>query len=320
MQLKTAEQLTAEYREIVGSQGPLATARARGTLEFYDLKARVEGVSEDSAIHWILQAQIGTLDKLDVFLPADREPSSIELLAATRNLFENLVWLELFLLDPSWGLFFYGQLLKNEQEDLTKMIAKFEAEARLFEALDEEDSKILHDVYDGIGDLDDPTGEDMTRRRKEHDRRKEDLDRRARRSFALYAAAATFNGYSYQAYLLHNKEIPRYREQLQKIEQRIDAFRTEIADEAAFKKYLGAWKWRQAAQLVDMDDQYLFLYSLTSRLLHATPMNVVTEKELLEGERITLLEYIAVTVHDVLEAIERFDFPGKIDAIYVEVG
>lgn len=319
MQLRTAEQLTAEYRETVTSQVPLAVARTQGALRFYELKARVESLSDNSDIFWILRAQIGTLEKLGALLPVDREPSSVELLAVARNLFENLVWLKLFLLDPCWGFFFYGQLLKNQQEDLSGMIAKLKDEVELFETLDAQDSTIIDEVYKDIGDVAEPTKEYIAERSKEFNQRKDELDRRARRTFALYAAAATFNGYSYQAHLLRTKVIPHWQEQLDLITRRMDAFKLEIKDQIKIDKYCGKWNWRGEAQRVKMAEQYDFLYRLTSRLLHATPMNIVTEKELLEGEKITLLEYIVVTVHDILEAIERFDFPGKINAIYVEV-
>jgi hypothetical protein len=318
MQLKAFAQLTTEIRETVAAKAPLALARVRGTLQFHDLKSRGEGLSADSGTHWILRAHIGTLEKLAILLPADREPSSSELLAGVRNIFENLVWLKLFLIDPSWGLFFYGQLLKNQQEDLLGMITKFEAEASLFDTLDADDSAIIDQVYGDIGEAE-LTEEYVNARRAELEGRKGELDRRARRSFALYAAAATFNGYVYQSDLIRTEAIPRYRAQLDVIEQRIAAFRQDVGDHGKAERYFGKWNWRGEAQRVHMVEQYDFLYRLTSRLLHATPMNVVTEKELLDGERIALLEYIVVVINDLLEAIEQFDFPGKIDAIYIEL-
>jgi hypothetical protein len=317
MQLKISAQLTTEIRETIAAKAPLALARARGTLQFHDVKSRAEGLSADSGIHWILRAYIGTLEKLAIVLPADREPSSSELLAGVRNIFENLVWLKLFLIDPSWGLFFYGQLLKNQQEDLEGMITKFEAEASLFDTLDADDSAIIDQVYEDIGEAE-PTEEYIVARSAELEGRKDNLDRRARRAFALYAAAATFNGYGYQAHLIRTQAIPRHRAQLDAIEQRIAAFRQNVGDHDRAERYLGKWNWRGEAQRVQMVEQYDFLYRLTSRLLHATPMNVVTEKELLDGERIALLEYIVVAVIDLLEAVDQLDFPGKIDALYIE--
>lgn len=319
MHFRTEEQQLAEFRDLMDSKLSLASAHARGTLAFYNLRAQADGISENSGIHWILRAQVGTLDKFATLLAADRAPSSIELLASARNLFENLVWLKLFLLDPSWGVFFYGQLLKNQREDLQRMINKLNAEAALFLSLDEEDSAIIDKVFHDLGEVDEPSPKYMTERTAELNRHKDELDRRARRAFALYAAAAAFNGYSYQAHLLNTKQIPHWQQQLDLVCSKIDDLRLELADQAKFDRYLGNWNWRGEADRVGMVDQYDFLYRLTSRLLHATPMNIVTEKGLLEGERLTLLEYIIISSQDVFDTIEGFDFLGKIDAVLVNI-
>ena len=286
MRLRTESQLFDEFQELIDARFAFATAKAKGSLAFYEFRARAEGVSENDGIHWSLRAQVGTLDKLATLLRRDREPSSFELLASARNLFENLVWLELFSLDSSWGIFFYGQLLKNQQEDLSGMITKLKAEASLFLALDDEDSAIIDSVFNDLGEVDQPSDDYMAERSAELNRRKEELDRRARRTFAVYGAAATFNGYGYQAHLLQTKQIPHWQQQLDLIHRRIDDFVADVGDRARSSRYLGKWNWRGEADRVGMVDQYDFLYRLTSRLLHATPMNIVTEKDLLEGERL----------------------------------
>lgn len=320
MQLKTFEDLIAEIRDLISSQVPLARARTLGTLKFYELKTQLESLSDNSGIHWILRAQIGTLDKLDTLLPGDRDPSSLEILAWTRNVFENLVWLKLFVIDSSWGLFFYGQFLKNHLEDLEGIIAKLNAEAELFDSFDAEDTAIFDDVFGGIDKIDEPTSEDIAGRSKEHHRLKAELDIRVRRTFALSAAAATINGYAYQAHLLRTKQIPHLQKQLDAIKRRTEDFKQEVGDQTKISRYLGKWNWRGEAQRVGMLEQYDFLYRLTSRLLHATPMNIVTEKELTRGERLTLLEYVVVSIQDTLETIDCYEFPGKLDALFVDTG
>ncbi|MBD8621196.1 hypothetical protein IFT67_20000 [Sphingomonas sp. CFBP 13728] len=316
--LKTEEQLLEEIRAVVAERTPMALAQTRGTLQMLGLRTRAEGVSEDNGVSWALRAQIGSLEKLIGLLPEGRNPSSVELLASARNLFENLVWLKLFLIDPGWGDFFYGQLLKNQKEDLAGMVTKLQAEADLFDSLDNEYNNIFADTFDSLNNRylkGDQTATEMTQLLNEH---REKIDRKARRHFALYAAAAVFNGYGYQRHLLIEKQIPHWRSQLALIDDRINDFSTRMADPAKVNRYLGQWQWRSEALRVGMVAQYDFLYRLTSRLLHATPMNIITEKELIEGERITLLEYIAISVPDAIDAIDAFQFPGRIDAIHLE--
>jgi hypothetical protein len=240
-------------------------------------------------------------------------------LAVTRNLFENLVWLQLFRLDTSWGVHFYGQFLKNQIDDLEGMIAKLRGEVKLFRAFDTEDSEITEQLRKELTSVQNDDAEEAKRLIEESDQRRIELDRRARQTFALYAASATFNGYGFQAYLIETKAIPTWEERLSVVEQHLADFKSHVGDDANIKRYLGRWQWRDRAVEVGMAEQYDFLYRLTSRLLHATPMNIITEKELLEPERIMLLEYVVVTTEDILNAIDQYEFPGRLDLVVIEM-
>jgi hypothetical protein len=74
------------------------------------------------------------------------------------------------------------------------------------------------------------------------------------------------------------------------------------------------WNWRDRAVEVGMLAQYEFLYSYTSKLLHSTPMNLITEKALSDSETLTMLEYSFVAISDLLDEIEAFKFAGRVNA------
>jgi hypothetical protein len=42
------------------------------------------------------------------------------------------------------------------------------------------------------------------------------------------------------------------------------------------------WRWKEQAAIAGMSEQYEFIYSFTSRLLHATPVSLTTNQKLLE--------------------------------------
>jgi hypothetical protein len=53
---------------------------------------------------------------------------------------------------------------------------------------------------------------------------------------------------------------------------------------------------------VGMADEYAFIYSYTSRLLHATPSSITTRMQNLDdGEVVTFLRYLSVRIGDVLD-------------------
>ena len=61
------------------------------------------------------------------------------------------------------------------------------------------------------------------------------------------------------------------------------------------------WNWKEQATAIGMSDQYEFIYSFTSRLLHATPVSLTTNQKLLEPEEMRIfLEYIYVSLLDIL--------------------
>jgi len=56
-----------------------------------------------------------------------------------------------------------------------------------------------------------------------------------------------------------------------------------------------------------MPDDFEFIYSYTSRLLHAGPVSITTNQQNLElGEMRMFLEYIHVRIGDIIEMAERW--------------
>ncbi|GGD79839.1 hypothetical protein [Rhizobium anhuiense] len=317
--VKSPTDLSLEFAELVQGRAAHAMAKVNGAIWGVSARERALGELPETSLTWILAAHKGTLEKLPLLLPLDRPPSSLELLSAARNLFENLVWLRLFELGSEWGLRFYGRLLQDEIEDLNGLLSKIETEAELFRELDKEDDAITDAWADALRALPLEDEDQVAAAQAEHQRQCAELDARARRTFSIYAAAAAYNGYGYQAHLLENKEQNRVRRQLAAIEARLEEFSKEIADEVLLKKYLSKFNWREEAKRVGMVAQYDYLYRLTSRLLHSGPMNIVTEKQLSDSEQTILLEYMVIGSTDVLDLIERYDFPGRVNLALFEL-
>ena len=60
--------------------------------------------------------------------------------------------------------------------------------------------------------------------------------------------------------------------------------------------------WKQRAAIVGMAAEYDFVYSYTSRLLHATPPSITTDQKNLEpGEIEMFLRYVKVAIMDMLD-------------------
>lgn len=322
MLLKTPDVLLTEVRELIADRGPAFRASIRGRLWALEKGLELSGTTVPSQNLWILRAQLGTLDKLDSLFGRDRVEGTFELLGIARNLFENLVWLRLFNQDGRYGIVFYRQLLDQQKQNTERMISKIAAEAELFDRHSIEDHRALEEtVMQAIRDGADE--EAVLAAKAVHGVRVAELDKEVRRSFALYGAAATFNSYAYQAHIIREKIIPKHRDDLAAIQTEIDLLVPRLAnllDQPLLKICNGRWNWRERAGDVGMLDHYDFLYSFTSKLLHATPLNLITEKELSASETLTMLDYAFVVAGDLFDEIERFRFDGQADFILIEIG
>jgi hypothetical protein len=293
----------------------------RGKLFFLNRTLPSKQDIEHSALIWILRAQIGTLDKIKGLFRRDGTYETFELLAIARNLFENLIWLRLFNRDSQHGLVFFEQLLIQQKQNTEKMIAKVEGEIKLFEEHEKIDNDNLDLTLGVLVETDNPSEAQIKEAQEAHRALAAELDMRVRRSFALYAAAAQFNGYDYQCRILREQVIPQHRATLANIDAqlaRYTAIKDTLLTPIMKKRANTRWNWKERAAEVGMSAQYDFLYSYTSKLLHSTPMNLITEKALSVSEAMTMLDYTFVAINDLLDEIERFSFPGQVNVVVID--
>lgn len=314
----TPGQLREEYRGILATRAPLLRMRVHGALTGLVMAANVDGGPPNIGAEWALRAHLGTIDKLESLFDQDRDYRAEELLATARNLFENLVWLKLFSHDLDWGTRFYGQFLKQHEEDLQRTIAKMEAEAALFDEADDEEDADMDLAFTGL-EADDDVDQRVESALELRERQRVALDMKIRRTFSLFAASARFNGYGLQAHLIRTEHLPRHQAQLDLIRAQMSEFERRVGDPQRVRAAFAWMKWKEAARTVDMLEQYDFLYAYTSRLLHATPMNIITEKQLTPGEDTMLMEYVVVTAIDLLDAMDVFTFPGRVEMLAIHV-
>lgn len=319
---RTQEQLLEEIRNLILERNPVTRAMTRGKLYFLNTTFATEQDREYSPLVWIMEAQIGILDKLAGLFAREGDYETFDLLASARNLFENLVWLRLFNKDYQYGLVFYEQLLKQRKQYIESLIAKVSGEVELFDEYDKLEnenfeSTVLRKIGEGTVDKD-----EIQNAYDVHRAVVDDLDKRVRRAFALYAADAQFNGYGYQNHILRETVIPSHRSALAEVQERLDrylAVKSTLLSAAMLPRTSQRWNWRERAIEVGMCDQYQFLYSYTSKLLHSTPMNLITEKALLPSEAVMILDYAFVTIHDLLDEIDQFSFPGAARVLMFDV-
>jgi hypothetical protein len=323
MSHRSAESLIAEFRTEVQDKLPVMKAIVEGKRRWLEAGFTAREQRDHSAVWWILSAHLGTLEKLSTTLRREGTYESLELLAIARNIFENLIWLRLMNKNQQFGIVFYAQLLRNQIESGRALLDKVIDEANLFDEFDSLDSDAIDAVVLGRTEEGHLAKEEIIREALAAQKQQSDqLDDLMRREFSLYAGQATQNGYGFQADILRTKVIPEYEARLRELENHKQLLDTELplladAQHSALAT-AGKWNWFERARDVKMDNQYRFLYSFTSKLLHAIPLNIITDKELSSSEMIMVLDYIVISAADLLKAIEDFTYPGQISVIEID--
>ncbi|TBG25400.1 hypothetical protein ELG79_09110 [Rhizobium leguminosarum] len=317
MFVKEPKEIIDEIRLLQASRGDIIRSLVDGRLHFYKSTFRSDQEFEQDKLTWVLRAHSGTLDKLDQLVTNDGPYDTFQLLASARNLFENLIWIRLFRHNFEYGHVFYEMLILQQIDSLERNIVQVQAEIELFEECDQKDQTITAQL---IAEAENALSEEaQTAMMRSQQRQRDELDRQVRRSFTLYGAAAKFNGYGYQIHLLRTKALPKLEQTLAECQRAHSAFQQFKASSLNRQLTNAAshWNWRDRARDVGMLHQYDFLYRYTSRLLHSTPMNLITEKSLSESERLLMLDYLFVTVSDIYDEIEEFEAPGVVDVFLV---
>jgi hypothetical protein len=219
------------------------------------------------------------------------------IVAVARYTFELTVWLRLFALDRRYGLVYFDQLLQTQQRFFRDTLAQLEREVAWLKSLEEKEARSQQEVFTHIEN----GGHDSAAKIEAALSSVSDaIDVEAARRFSIYAQAARTNGYGFQAYLVEEKALPPVRDAIAAIAAERTTFESRVPGDI---KALCAerWQWRAMAQKIGRADEYDYLYSFASKLLHATPASITTNQKSLDPSEIELfLRYIDVTISDVI--------------------
>jgi len=225
---------------------------------------------------------------------------SIGLLGVTRYLFELVVWLNLMEQDERYGLVYYHELLEKRRRYYTDLRDHLGREIRLLKTLGDEEQTLMNDRLREAQRLVDraPVTEGMRRAVVDVACY---IDAKAAREFTLHGDQARTNGYSFQAFLVETKVLPTVQQSLALVEAELRKLNEHLpADVRSLipKK----WNWRELAAKVRLDNEYDFIYTYSSRLLHATPASLTTNQKNLEHDEVRVfLKYCHVRLLDVID-------------------
>lgn len=234
---------------------------------------------------------------------------TLALLALTRYVFELSVWIRLIEQDRKYSLVYYAQQIHTMRRYYRDQIEHFKREAELFKTFDKRESEQIQ--------------QNVAQLANEPDREKQlahasmfpqmimqQIDSEAAKHFSVFANDAKTNGYGFQAYLIQTKTVPAAEAAVAELDAKEAEFRRRVPQSVLdLIPNNNRFNWRDMAQRVGIDHEYDFIYTYTSKLLHATPASITTDHPNLELIEVrTFLRYILFTLREMIEIIQSQTF------------
>lgn len=215
---------------------------------------------------------------------------TLGLLAMARYVFELVVWLKHIERDPSFSLAYARFLTKQQLEFYETLATHLAHEADMYERLGAEEAKLHKDLLsDSIDTNRADAGALIAQAMKSASQA---VDSQLTANFAIYSDRVEALGYSYVTHLVRSKAIPDARKNAESCRETLERLNRRWGSTIDSLK-VGKWRWEERAKFVGMENEYAFIYSYTSRMLHAHPHSLSTDQKNLEEPEILLfLRYI----------------------------
>jgi len=254
---------------------------------------------------WCRAAMGDSLVKLRLFTEHNfNYIESMGVLAVTRYIFEMSVWLLLFQIDSRYGLVYSRRLIDTQIRYWKNCKTQVVREILLLKKLDTEEKSIMAEEVEKLHEIAD-SKEKKTAAFNLASTVMSRIDDKASRHFSIYAEQAKSNGYSFQAHLVE-KNLSDIDKSIVELEGEEACFLSTIPGDV--KSLIPKrWNWCEMAKKVELSDEYDYIYSYTSKLLHATPSSITTNQKNLELSEINIfLKYVHVKIKDILELAKQY--------------
>lgn len=263
------------------------------------------GEEKLSGRYWRAVAYVDSLIKLRLFIEQNfKLIETMGVLSVTRYVFELSVWMKLLINDDRYGLVYQYQLLDKTLRFYKDLESHLLKEIEFFQEIEKKESDLIKKKAVEAQEIADEEERTAALRNLGNSVQRIIADEGAKR-LCIYIDDAVTNGYGYQAHLIYQKAIPSAREGLTNIRNEMEKLK-RILPRDIKELVTERWNWKQKANDAGMSHEYEFIYSYTSRLLHATPASLTTDQKNLElGEVAMFLRYIAIRMKECISDAEK---------------
>lgn len=288
------ESLASDICELQSSVGRLKRQSETAVLRLEEVLKPNE--LRTSLSYWKFKLGRDATRRIELFIQQNfslLEPMG--LLVVTRYLFELTIWLKLVLQEEDNLRTYQYQLIDGQLRYYQDQRAHILLEIALFNRFSKLEQEKLSSAFESNKAHDPTVIEKIVA----------EIDGEVSRQFSIYGENAKSNGYSFQAFLLESKMLPRIDTCISELQAELDIYENQgfgAAGERAKKK----WNWKSEAKKVGMESEYDFIYCFTSKLIHATPASISTDQQNLGTDEMRVfLKYIHIRLQDICRMVSQ---------------
>lgn len=270
-------------------------------------------MEEAGASYWRAKILCDALRKVRGFVEKNLITiDALGVLALTRYVFELVVVLENLRANENFAFLYMRRNLRQQSEHFDNVIHFVKAEISFYETMEAEwivaKNQVIKKSTKGIAvNINSRNGRRLGKKiTHEINRASKFIDARLKRRFTLYGEDAVENGYGFQAQILRNKVLGRHVQNAEAAKASYEKIASAWKDKVeSLPPKIQGWKWKEMSELVGMGEDYNFIYSFSSKLLHASPFGLTTQdQDLNDVEILMFLRYVEQQIHWILRYAE----------------
>ncbi|GKW33468.1 hypothetical protein PEC730217_22480 [Pectobacterium carotovorum subsp. carotovorum] len=269
--------------------------------KIFEAKLMTLSFDKFNSDHWGLKIIHDSLVK--VLHIVEKELDSTETLnvvSVARYICELNIQLNLIKNDSRYSLVYYGELIKNQREYWSRFKDQLDREVIAFNSLKKQEDKLINHILEDILQM--PMGpEQIEALRSLSQYVFKTIDEKADRIFSIHAEQAKTNGYDFQAILIAKKQLPQVIESIKEIDMENTIYNSNISADI-IEIVNSKMSWAKKSKKASLYDDYHFIYSFSSKLLHALPASISTnDPGLSNDEKIIFLKFIKIRMSDIMK-------------------
>lgn len=216
------------------------------------------------------------------------------------------IWVKLVNQNSDYALIYYLEGLNNNIQHYTKYIEQLQIESEFLLDIDEKQSELIVQQRDHLLKNSDSMTEEEMSNYVSNSIKNFDTQFSSDNAFSLYFDNARVQGFKRTSDHIIDNQIPRFRAKLAELELEKVELISKLSPEQQelVPSNRNRRRWDLKASETDMTKEYKFIYSYTSKLLHATPMSIsADQQDLMQQESDMFVRYINYKMNQLVDMI-----------------